>query len=82
MVMAVRAFQFAFPDGMVRSPILLRPDGPVADVTEVRLRSLQIFPGSRVNGMAVVTGNIGNLMLGQVPEGEVSGFSMAGKAFG
>jgi hypothetical protein len=81
-IMAVRAFQLPFPDGMMGGFILLHPDGPMADVAEVGLGGLQILPGSRVDGVAVVAGNVGTLVLAQVPEGEIAPFPVAGKALG
>jgi hypothetical protein len=40
MVMAVRAFHSSFPDGVVGLLIFLGPDGAVADVAELGLKSL------------------------------------------
>jgi hypothetical protein len=37
---AIRAFHFSFPNRMVGSPILLGPDALMAEIAEVRLRSL------------------------------------------
>jgi len=54
MIVAVSTFHFSFPDRMVGLLIFLRPDGPMADIAEVRLSGFQIFPGTRMNGMAVI----------------------------
>ena len=78
-IMAVRAFQFPFANRVVGLFILLGPDRAVADIAEVGLGGFQIFPGSGMHGVAVVTGNIGDLVLAQIPEGEVPRVSMAGK---
>jgi len=58
MVVAVRALHFPFADRMVGLFVLLRPDGPVADVAEIRLGGFQILPGSGMDGVAAVAGNI------------------------
>ena len=79
---AIRALQFSFPDRMMGSPILLGSDALVAEIAEVWLRSLQIFPGSGMDGMAVIAGNPFVFVPGHVPEGQVSLFAMTGKAFG
>ena len=64
------------------SPILLGSYALVAEIAEVRLRSLQIFPGSGMDGMAVIAGNPFDFVPGHVPEGQVSLFAVAFKAFG
>jgi len=81
-IMAVRAFQFPFANRVVGLFILLGPDRAVADIAEVGLGGFQIFPGPGMHGVAVVAGNIGNFVLAQIPEGEIPGVSMAGKALG
>lgn len=82
MLMAVGAFHLPFPDRMVGGPIFLSPYPLMTEITEVRLGSLQIFPGAGMDGMAVVAGNPFGLVPGQVPEGEVSLLAVAGEAFG
>ena len=64
------------------SPILLGSYALVAEIAEVWLGSLQIFPGSGMDGMAVIAGNPFVFVPGHVPEGQVSLFAMTGKAFG
>jgi hypothetical protein len=81
MVVAIRALHFPFANRMVGLFVLLRPDGPVADVAEIRLRGFQIFPGSGMNGVAVVAGNIRDFVPALVPEGKVFGIPVAGKTF-
>jgi hypothetical protein len=82
MIMAVRTFYFSFSYGVVGLLIFLRPYGPMADITEVRLRGFQILPCTGMNGMAVITRDACGFVLAQVPEGQVSKFFMAGEAFG
>jgi hypothetical protein len=81
-LVAPRAFQLAFPDGMVGSPVLLGPDILVAGIAEVRFRGLQILPGAGMNGMAVVAGEPLGLVPGHVPKGKVFLLAMAGETFG
>jgi hypothetical protein len=81
MVVAVRALHFPFADRMVGLLVLLRPDGPVADVAKIRLSGFQIFPGSGMNGVAVVAGNIRDFVPALGPEGKVFGVPVAGKTF-
>jgi len=69
MIMAIGAFQLSFADGMMRGLILLSADRPMTDIAEVGLLGLQVLPGSRMDGMAVVAGYVGDLVLGHVPEG-------------
>jgi hypothetical protein len=82
MIMAVRTFYFSFSDGVVGLLIFLRPYGPMADITKVRLRGFQILPGTGMNGMAVVTRDTCGFVLAQVPEGQLFEFFMASQAFG
>ncbi len=39
-LMAIRAFDLSFPEGMVGLPVLLRTDLQMADVAEIRLEGL------------------------------------------
>ncbi len=88
---AIRALQFSFADGMVRDLIHLGPNALVAEIAEVRLRGLQVLPGSGMHGMAVVAGDPLDPVPGHVPEGEVplrvvavqafGGFRLAGREF-
>lgn len=57
-IMAIGALHFPFADRMVGLLVLLRPDGPVADVAKIRLGGFKIFPGCGMHGVAVVAGNI------------------------
>jgi hypothetical protein len=79
MVMAVRAFHSPFPDRVMGLLVFLGADCAVADVAELGLKGLEVFPGHGVNGMAVVAGNSHRSMLGHIPEGQVSGLAMAGE---
>jgi len=76
-----RAFQLPFPDGMVGGPVLLSADILVAGIAEVRFGGLQILPGARMKGVAVVAGNPLILVFGHVPKGQVFLLAMAGETF-
>jgi hypothetical protein len=78
---AVRALNSSFPDRMVGGPALLSPYALMTEIAEVWLRGLQILSGPGMDGVAVIAGNPFDFMPGQVPEGQIFLFAMAGKAF-
>jgi len=63
LLVAIRTFNFSFANWMVGLLVLLCPYRAVADITEVGLAGFQIFRCSGVHCVAVVAGNIGDLML-------------------
>jgi len=67
---------------MVRSSVLLHPDGAMADVAEVGFGGFQIFAGSGMNGMAVIAGDVCSRVFVHVPEGKFPELAVTGKAFG
>ena len=81
-IVAIRAFYFSFPDGMVGLSIFFRSDPGVADVAELRLLGLQVFAGHRMNGVTVIAGNGDGFVLAHVPEGQIAVVPVAGKSFG
>jgi len=82
MFMATRALNPPLPDGVVRLPVLIRPDPRMAHIAELGLRGFQVLAGPGVDGMAVVAGYPPLFVSALVPEGQFREVCVAFQAFG